>query len=338
MKCPKCGAISRPPSRYCEFDGTQLVQESLIEADDLTMMPPPIEVCSCGGIIAEDELCSTCGKARPTISHAFDRVEQAPAPELAGLSDVGLRHQWNEDALSLAADVHDSQPVYVLVVCDGVSSARDSPFMARLAADVTRDRLLQFTGNDPLEGVRQAILSAHRAICESRDPDPNRTVVRGKAQEPGCTIVAARVHAGHATVGWVGDSRAYRLSGSGGVALTHDHSWFNDVVDSGAMTAEEAAHSPQRNAITRCLGPLGVDGPGQDPQVDVVACDVPSGEMLLLCSDGLWKYAAEPADLARVAQSPSEGGLPLDISRHLVAYANECGGTDNITAAILKVP
>ena len=338
MKCPECGAIGRPPSRFCEFDGSKLVQESVIEVDDPTMMPPAIEVCSCGGIIAEDDRCSTCGKARPTISHAFDRVEQAPAPELAGLSDVGRRHQWNEDALSLAAAVHDGQAVYILVVCDGVSSARDSQYMARLAADVTRDRLLEFTGSDPVDGVRQAILAAHRAICESRDPDPNRTVVRGKAQEPGCTIVAARVHAGHATVGWVGDSRAYRLSGLGGVALTHDHSWFNDVVDSGVMTPEEASHAPERNAIMRSLGPLGVDRPGQEPQVDVIACEVSSGQILLLCSDGLWKYAPEAADLARLAHLLPASAPPLDISRLMVDYANQHGGSDNVTTAILKVP
>jgi serine/threonine protein phosphatase PrpC len=338
VKCPKCGAITPPPNRFCELDGTQLVPETAIEADELTIVAPLVETCSCGGLFAEDGFCSTCGKARPTTSHAYDHVEQAPVPELAGLSDVGRHHPWNEDALSLAADIRDGQPIYVMVVCDGVSSARDSQLMARLAADVTRARLLELTDGDPVDGMRQAILQAHRAICEAPDPDPDRTVARGKTQDPGCTIVAARIQAGQAAVGWVGDSRAYRLVGSGGDALTHDHSWFNDVVDAGIMTAEEAAHAPQRNAITRCLGPLGVDGPGQEPQVDVVACEMSPGQMLLLCSDGMWKYADEPADLARLAQALPESALPLDVSRHMVDYANQRGGSDNITAAILKVP
>jgi serine/threonine protein phosphatase PrpC len=338
VKCPKCGAITPPPNRFCELDGTPLVPETPIEADELTIAAPQVESCECGGLIFEDGFCTSCGKARSTDSHAWDHVEQAPVPELAGLSDVGRHHPWNEDAMSLGAEVRDGQTTYVLVVCDGVSSARDSQLMARLGAEVTRARLLGFAGGNAEDSMREAILSAHHAICNAPDPDPDRTVARGKTQDPGCTIVAALVVSGRATIGWVGDSRAYRLAGAGGEALTHDHSWFNDVVDSGAMTAEEASHAPQRNAITRCLGPLGVDGPDQDPQVDVVGRDVASGQLLLLCSDGLWKYAAEPADLARLAQSPSEGGLPLDISRHLVSYANECGGTDNITAAILRVP
>jgi serine/threonine protein phosphatase PrpC len=100
------------------------------------------------------------------------------------------------------------------------------------------------------------------------------------------------------------------------------------------MSVEDAARSPDRNAITRCLGPLGVDAPGQMPEVDVEGCDVATGEMLLLCSDGLWKYADEPAELAQLATA----ALPLDIARHMVTYANERGGSDNITAAVLRLP
>ena len=338
MKCPKCGAIVPPPNRFCELDGTQLVAETPIEADELTIKAPLVETCACGNITFEDGFCTSCGKALPSTSTAYDHVEQAPVPELAGLSDVGRHHPWNEDAMSLAAEVTDGVSTYILVVCDGVSSARDSQLMARLAAEVTRARLLEFAGTDAVDGMRDAILAAHRAICAAPDPDPDRTVARGKTQDPGCTIVAALVRTGCATIGWVGDSRAYRLADSGGEALTHDHSWFNDVVDSGVMTAEQALHSPQRNAITRCLGPLGVDGPGQEPKVDVVVCELSPGQMLLLCSDGLWKYAAEPADLARQTQELPADSLPLDLSRHLVGYANQCGGSDNITAAILKVP
>ena len=88
----------------------------------------------------------------------------------------------------------------------------------------------------------------------------------------------------------------------------HDHSWFNEVVDAGEMTPEQAAQAPDRNAITRCLGPLGQDDPGQMPEVDVVACQVEAGQMLLLCSDGLWKYASDPAQLAPLVCSEPTGG------------------------------
>jgi serine/threonine protein phosphatase PrpC len=256
-----------------------------------------------------------------------------PVPELAGLTDVGRRHPWNEDAMALGAKPN----AYVLVVCDGVSSARDSQRMAQLASELTRDRLMDLADTDPVEGMRLAIQAAHEALCAVPEPD-SVEAVGPKSQAPGCTIVAAHVDAAHATIGWVGDSRAYGLHADRDELLTHDHSWFNEVVDSGAMSPAEAAQAPERNAITRCIGPLGQDEPGQVPEVDVVVCELDSGQLLLLCSDGLWKYASEPGELARLAQAAPSGMQPIDIARHLVEYANQCGGTDNITAAVLKVP
>ncbi|HYW87018.1 MAG TPA: serine/threonine protein phosphatase, partial [Chloroflexota bacterium] len=67
------------------------------------------------------------------MSHAFDHMEQAPVPELGGVTDRGKRHPWNEDALSLGAEML-AEPVHVLVVCDGVSQARNAQQSAQLAA------------------------------------------------------------------------------------------------------------------------------------------------------------------------------------------------------------
>jgi hypothetical protein len=120
--------------------------------------------------------------------------------------------------------------------------------------------------------------------------------------------------------------------------LTHDHSWFNAVVESGEMTPEQAAASPNRNAILRALGPLGYDddAPGQPPTADVVSTELPPGHLLLLCSDGLWKYAPEPEALAELVRQQSGDDAPLELSRCLIDYANLRGGSDNCTAAIFK--
>src|SRR5215469_4789237 len=104
MRCPMCGAISPPSVRFCERDGTRLDSQNLL--------------------------------AR------FDHVEQEPVPELGGVSDRGKRHGWNEDALSLAAESL-SDPVHVLVVCDGVSSSRNAQRAAQVAAETARATLLE---------------------------------------------------------------------------------------------------------------------------------------------------------------------------------------------------
>jgi len=350
MRCPTCGAIAPEPSRFCERDGTRLVDDNNEAAPQTASNDPATTPCACGNTAFDpDGFCTRCGKARPPASRAFDHVEQAPLPELAGISDRGRRHPWNEDALSLGAErvgEAGAEAVHVLVVCDGVSSARDAQHMAQLAAEVTRAHLLESTRTDlaPELAMRQAIAAAHAALLAAPEaaaaPDDAASADPSKSQAPGCTIVAAVVRAGQATVGWVGDSRAYRLDLDPPACqlLTHDHSWFNEMVDAGRLSPEEAAQAPERNAITRCLGPLGVDAPGEAPEAGVVACEVSPGQMLLLCSDGLWKYAEDPAALgALVGEAAAGAPLALDISRHLIEFANARGGSDNITAAILQL-
>jgi len=272
------------------------------------------------------------------VSHAFDHVEQAPVPELGGVTDRGKRHPWNEDALSLGAEIL-AEPVHVLVVCDGVSQARNAQQSAQLAAEVARASLFESTSSniDTATAMRRAILAAHLAICTLPD-DAQTRAEPTKNQAPGCTLVAALVRNGHATIGWVGDSRAYRFGPDLSQLLTHDHSWFNAVVDSGELTSAEAEASPNCSAILRAVGPLNYDDGvvPEAPAADVVNCDLLPGHMLLLCTDGLWRYAPEPHELAGlVRRAPVEAG-PLELSRRLVEYANARGGTDNITAAILR--
>ena len=259
-------------------------------------------------------------------------------PELGGVSDRGKRHGWNEDALSLGAESL-SEPVHVMVVCDGVSSSQDAQRAAQVAAETTRATLLEsaHANTDPTEAMRQAVQAAHEAICDLPQ-DSRHNTDPAKSQPPGCTLVAALVRNGKATIGWVGDSRAYRFGPDLTQLLTHDHSWFNAVVESGEMTPAEAAASPNSNAILQAVGPLNCDDGDQPelPKADVVNCDLLPGHLLLLCSDGLWKYAPEPSELAELVRKQPPGTAPLDMSRHLIDFANSRGGTDNITAAILS--
>jgi serine/threonine protein phosphatase PrpC len=103
------------------------------------------------------------------------------------------------------------------------------------------------------------------------------------------------------------------------------------------MTKVAAAASPNANAILQAIGPLNFDddGPAQPPCPDVVTCDLSTGQLLLLCSDGLWKYAPGADELADVVRRQPPRSATLELSRSLVEYANARGGSDNVTAAIL---
>src|SRR5262245_3024581 len=132
---------------------------------------------------------------------------------------------------------------------------------------------------------------------------------------------------GRAWLGWVGDSRAYRLRGGALEALSRDHSLVAEWVRVGILLPEEAEQHPRRNELLRALGVA----PEVEPEI--VEVDVRPNDRFLLCTDGL--SAVVPlAEIAEVvAHEPPELA-----SLKLVAKANERGGPDNVTVAIALVP
>ncbi len=104
----------------------------------------------------------------------------------------------------------------------------------------------------------------------------------------GTTAVCALVRSGKAYLCHAGDSRAYLFRDGSLAQLTHDHSYVQELVDCGTITVEEAEHHPQKNIITRALG---VDY-RLDPEFTSVA--VQTGDILLLCSDGLTNAVPRP--------------------------------------------
>jgi PPM family protein phosphatase len=147
-------------------------------------------------------------------------------------------------------------------------------------------------------------------------------------QRPLATVVAALADPGTATIGWVGDSRAYLLTHAG-TQLTRDDSWVNWVVEHGDLTEEEALRSQHAHVITQCLG-----DPDAPPTPHVLTATLSPGERLLLCSDGLWNYAPTPSALIALTAEFPAATSTIRICRALVKFANDSGGRDNITAAM----
>lgn len=198
--------------------------------------------------IDADGFCSNCGFRGE--NRQDDRLEVVRSPNLAGISDRGLRHHRNEDSVACAQIDHKN--AYILVVCDGVSSS-SSPELAAQAAAESACRKLNaavLTRNSAFlqEAMKLAIAEAMTSVCAI--PYTQITV----AEPPSTTIVAAVVVEGIATIGWLGDSRAYWIASNGSRQLTKDDSWLNDVVSSGEISAAEARKSPHAHAITRWLG------------------------------------------------------------------------------------
>ena len=313
IQCPTCDAAVLQDDQFCEECGTALIEKSGTGCEKCGAPPDTIDA---------EGFCGQCGFRRE--AKAGDRVEIILNPNLAGVSDRGLRHHQNEDFLALQT----LETAEILVVCDGVSSSHH-PELASQAASKSASLALASalqTGAAPEVALQSAVKTALSDVCR---------LVEGQsdAEPPSTTLVAAVVQAGIATIGWLGDSRAYWISETGSRQLTHDHSWVNDAIASGKMTAVEANHAPQAHAITRWLGADAQDA--GDPTI--VQFPLPGAGYLLLCSDGLWNYA--PA--AQQIQGLVQKSLKLDavtIARSLVEFARSQGGRDNITVALFIHP
>lgn len=273
-------------------------------------------ICAdCGGTFDGDGYCEQCGAKAADPRHHF---EVAAGPWVGGVCDQGVRHPGNEDALALRAQPSPTGGLRAaLVVCDGVSTAPRSAQASLAAAHAAVEVLAASRARGM--GVKEALVGALGQRLEAATDAANEAVVAVGALPPGpddepsrygpesggpsCTIVAAAVEDGLAVIGNVGDSRAYWFPDHGEpTLLTCDDSWAAEAIRAGA-TREEAETGPHAHTITRWLGP---DAPDHTPVA--TALDVTEPGWLLLCSDGLWNYASEPAQLAAVLADALAGG------------------------------
>ena len=321
MECPKCSTTVQVGDRFCEECGAPLVAESTIPK-----ITGGCEKCGAGlEAIDAEGYCSNCGFRNQVPNK--DRLEVTRSPKLAGVSDRGLRRQRNEDYLACAAV--DGKNTSVLVVCDGVSSSQNPELAAIAAAEgacMALTAAVERGDTQPEEAMKSAFVSALSSVCAiPYTPDSDTDF-------PSTTTIAALVRDGTATIGWLGDSRAYWISSQGSRQLTRDDSWLYDMVASGRMTEAQARQSDKAHAITRWLGVDAIE----DSKPSIVNFNIPSAGYLLLCTDGLWNYAPEPAQIFEIVKPMLEADA-IAVSRRLVEFARSRGGFDNITVAVLSV-
>lgn len=320
VACPACGAAVSLSDGFCEACGQEL---SIAVSAGAPGWP-----CQCAGCasqqISADGYCEQCGKKAPA---GRDHVE-LDLGLIAGVTDRGVRHHRNEDAMALAATLTDGGPAALAVVCDGVSSSDRADEASLAAVDAAAHVLLAAVrdGADITAAAQRAVAAAVAGI----------TGLTGtSANAPSATYVSAVIAAGSVTVSWVGDSRAYWLSADPSCPaqqLTMDDSWAQEMVAAGLLSEAEALTSAEAHVVTRWLG---ADAESAAPHVTTFT---PAGTgVLLLCSDGLWNYRPGAADLAQLAL-PAALADPLATAAAMVAFAIEAGGHDNITAVLAPFP
>jgi protein phosphatase len=237
---------------------------------------------------------------------------------VAVVSDLGSKRSSNEDAFGVSAE-HS-----VYVVCDGMGGAAAGEVASALAVSevlrVLTGRADAESDAAPLEdAVEEAVCIANQTIHCRAQRDPQ---LRGM----GTTLVGLVTEGRRVLVFNVGDSRCYRMRNSALVQISQDHSLVEEQVRAGTITHAEALRSPHRNVITRALGTESSVEP------DLFELEADSGDLFLLCSDGLTNELPDA-----LIESMLAADLPLnELCTRLIDAANRAGGRDNITCLLVR--
>ena len=178
-----------------------------------------------------------------------------------------------------------SREVLLMVIADGMGGHLDGEVAAEIAVNEITRRFQQEARNrlrKPPEFLVSAINSAHHAIV-------SHAVEKNLLECPRTTCVACIVQNGSAYWVHAGDSRLYLLRNGNLIAQTSDHSRIQQMIDTGAISAEAAARHPDRNKIFSCLGGV------VPPQISIGReFPLQTGDTIVLSTDGFWAQIPPP--------------------------------------------
>jgi protein phosphatase len=232
------------------------------------------------------------------------------AAESTYKTDTGRQRRENEDSAFARA------PVFV--VADGMGGAQAGEVASKIAIEAFEAGLGD--SGSPEERLAVRAREANRRIYDRSRTAPG-------AEGMGTTLTAAYLDDESVAIAHVGDSRAYLFRDGELTRLTQDHSLVDELVRRGKLTEEQAAEHPQRSIITRALGPE------PEVEVDTYGFSVRSGDVLLLCSDGLTSMISEE----QIAQVLGSAESLDEAADNLIQEANDAGGRDNITVVLTRL-
>ncbi|NIP79075.1 MAG: protein phosphatase [Gemmatimonadetes bacterium] len=209
----------------------------------------------------------------------------------------------------------------LFAVADGMGGHAAGDIASRIAVDVLDERTTGL-GSDAEERLRDSLSAGHEAILKAARADP-------ALQGMGTTLTVLHAAPVGCVIAHVGDSRAYRWRDGALEQLTRDQTWVQEQVDAGLLAPERARDHPF-SAMLTCA--LGIEEVELDVQLLSPPCE--TGDTYLLCSDGL-TARLDDHDLRQVLLEHDDD---LDTAADaLVEAANQAGGPDNITVALVRL-
>ena len=232
------------------------------------------------------------------------------------VTDVGKRRQLNQDIV-FASEKTLGQLPNVFIVADGMGGHNAGDYASRYTVEVIVDRIKNDPVQDPEQAIREAIETANWKIREAAQADDSLSGM-------GTTVVVATYLEGVLKVANVGDSRLYVI-GQEIRQITRDHSLVEEMIRMGGIDRNSARNHPDKNIITRAIGAQ------KSVEIDFFEVNLLSGEVVLMCSDGLTNMLTDEEILSilRRQQPISEK------ADELIKAANNNGGRDNIAVILI---
>jgi len=274
---------------------------------------------------------------QPTFENTQDDAGVRLCAHVAPLNDMGQERKNNEDS-HLIFPLDDSvapqngeenvlgfsPPGLLLAVADGMGGHIAGEVASRMCVEnLAKEMTAQFlmagaTAPDLSLALRRAVEAAHQGVY-------THSQQHAESSTMGTTLTAALLNGTRATVAQVGDSRAYLFRGGSLILLTQDQTIGNLLRSRGEDS--DRVSSQIKEMLTQAVG--------AQPDIEVImsAVDLEPGDVLLLCSDGLYK-AVSPGEIVDCLEQPASAGQK---ARNLVMKANENGGPDNITVILAEI-
>lgn len=233
--------------------------------------------------------------------------------EAHGLSEIGKVREDNQDALRSYTPSEADVPGFLFAVADGMGGYEYGGVASAQALETFISTAAVRLSSDPPQAMKKGVQDANLRVYQ----ESVRLKARMGTTLTGVYLTGSTLHSAH-----VGDSRAYLIRDGKAACLTDDHTRVGEMVRARVLSPDKVRHHAQRSVLNRCLGmELFV-------QPDITHALIRSGDVIMLCSDGLWS-AVEDDEIAAIVGSSHD---PEAITAHLIESALDHDSDDNISA------
>ncbi len=244
--------------------------------------------------------------------------------KIGAFTDRGKTRKINEDNFFISDFNLESGNGYC-IIADGMGGHNAGEVASKIAIEKMKNHIQERYSEDMEKSQIIAIL---KEMMQKANRSIYWQSLQNKTQAGmGTTAIFCLLHNSSMYIAHVGDSRVYLIRDNGMHQITVDHSIVAELVNSGSITREEAEHHPQKNVITRALGGE------QDTQVDIYVQQLETGDIILICTDGLTNMVRDTEILSEMKKWDN---LQITVEK-LVRLANDKGGLDNITVVAVKI-